>query len=317
MRRILITGGGGFIGQALVRALYNDYEIVIFDDFHRGLNISDDIKNKKNIKILQGDILNYESLRRGINGVQIVFHLAAIAGVPTVVSKPYRTLKVNLIGTYNVLEAIKETNNVEHFIYFSTSEVYGPFVYKASEDDMTTQGPVSQPRWVYSVSKLSGEYLALGYAKECNMRVTIVRPFNIYGPGQIGEGAIHNFVTRAIMNEPIVVHGDGTQIRSWCYITDLLDAVLRILKLETSNISEVFNIGNPRATCSVLDLALRIKRLVNSKSEIIFEEMKYPEVEVRIPSIEKARRVLGFEPKVGLDEGIEETIKWYRSELIK
>ncbi|MEK6868727.1 MAG: NAD-dependent epimerase/dehydratase family protein, partial [Nanoarchaeota archaeon] len=195
---------------------------------------------------------------------------------------------------------------------FSTSEVYGPNVYQADEAGMTTLGPIGKPRWVYAMSKLASEFLADSYHREYGIKFTSARPFNVYGPRQIGEGAIHNFIVRALKNDPLIIHKPGSQIRSWCYVDDAVDAVEKILEIDKSE-GEVFNIGNPEATSTTLQTAETIKRISNSKSKIEFKELKYPEVNIRVPSIEKARRILGFSPKVSLEQGIRKTIDWYQN----
>jgi UDP-glucuronate decarboxylase len=164
------------------------------------------------------------------------------------------------------------------------------------------------------VSKLAGEHLTYSYHKQYGLRSVTVRPFNVYGPGQVGEGAIHHFVVRAIRNQPLIIHGDGDQIRSWCYIDDMVDGILLCLEKEEA-IGEVFNIGNPRVTITILGLAEKVIQLAGSSSQIIHVPKKYVDVELRIPSIEKARTLLGFEPKVDLNEGIKRTIEWYKRKV--
>jgi UDP-glucose 4-epimerase len=292
----LITGGGGFIGSALAQTLPN---VRVFDDFHRG-------RKPLPCEVVEGDIRNRDALSRALVGVETVIHLAAIAGVGTVVSSPYKTLSVNLGGTQALLDSLP--SSVGHIIFFSTSEVYGPNCYKASETDPTTQGPLTEPRWVYATSKLAGEHLVHGYAKEHGIVATIIRPFNVYGPGQIGEGAIHWFVKRAVRDEPLTVHGDGTQIRSWCYVDDCVNAVVTAMGEETS---EVYNVGNPYVTMSTLGLAERVVDLTQSKSTIVRKPIAYPEIDVRVPNIAKAEQRLNFYPTVGLTEGLLRTIAVY------
>jgi nucleoside-diphosphate-sugar epimerase len=147
------------------------------------------------------------------------------------------------------------------------------------------------------------------------LRTTIVRPFNIYGPSQVGEGAVHQFVVRAIRGEPLTIHGDGDQIRSWCYIDDLVNAIMLILATEKS-VGEVFNIGNPRGTITVLSLAEKIVDLAGSNSRIEHVPRTHTDVELRIPNIDKAMAVLGFHPKIDLNEGLRRTIEWYRKSII-
>ena len=256
-------------------------------------------------------MLDINGLEKSIDDIDIFIHMAAIAGVSTVVSKPSTTLKINLLGSYNALEACRK-KDVKRFIVFSTSEVYGPNVYQADEAGMTTLGPIGKPRWVYAMSKLASEFLADSYHREYGIKFTSARPFNVYGPRQIGEGAIHNFIVRALKNDPLIIHKPGSQIRSWCYVDDAVDAVEKILENDKSE-GEVFNIGNPEATSTTLQTAETIKRISNSKSKIEFKELKYPEVNIRVPSIEKARRILGFSPKVSLEQGIRKTIDWYQN----
>lgn len=310
-KKIFVTGGAGFIGTSLIRRLINNNEIVIYDNFHRNSLKNTNLEKHPHIKTIKGDVLDFEKLKNSIKGADIVIHMAAIAGIDTVVKSPVKTMKVNMIGTYNILEATMTLNKIERFIDFSTSEVFGSYAYKLVEKDSTNLQPVGEARWVYAISKLAGEHLAHSYYKEFGLPTISVRPFNIYGPGQVGDGAIHVFIKRAINNQIIKIHRDGDQIRSWCYIDDMVDAILLCLTKEES-IGEVFNIGNPRGTITILSLAKKIKYLANSKSKIVHVPKNYVDVELRVPSIGKARKILVFEPKIELDEGIKRTIEWYR-----
>ena len=222
-------------------------------------------------------------------------------------------MQVNMIGTYNILESIKNLN-IERFIDFSTSEVFGSYAYKVDEKHTTNLAPVGEARWTYSVSKLAGEHLAHSYYKQYGLPIVTVRPFNIYGPGQVGEGAVHHFVKRAIVNEEIQIHGDGDQIRSWCYIDDFVQGILLCIEKDEA-VGNSFNIGNPKGTITISMLAKLVKDIAKSKSEIVYILKTYVDVELRIPSIDKAKEILGYIPKYDLEVGIERTINWYRGEL--
>ena len=312
---ILITGGAGFIGTRLAQWLVERNRIVILDNLHRdSLKDQPELKNHKNLELIQGDVLDQHSVNRAIRGASIVIHCAAIAGVDTVLANPTKTMRVNIIGTYNVLEAAVAVEGVKRFIDFSTSEVFGTYAYKVREGDVTSLGAVGEARWTYAVSKLATEHMAHTYYREFGLPTVAVRPFNIYGPGQVGEGAIHHFILRALRDEPLTIHNDGSQIRAWCYIDDIVEAVLRAMDFDKA-IGHSFNIGNPRSTLTIYHLAREIVRLAGSKSEIKHVQWDHPDVELRIPNVEKARRLLGFEPRVDLEDGLERTIAWYRSQL--
>ena len=310
-KSIFITGGAGFIGSHLTERIIDDNEITIFDNLHRDALKYTKFKDHKNLRFVKGDVLDNESLEKSMDNIDIVIHMASIAGVSTVISKPTTTLKINLMGTQNLLELCKK-KGIDRFITFSTSEVYGPRVYQADEAGLTTLGPIGQPRWVYAMSKLASEFLAEAYHREHGIKFTSVRPFNIYGPRQIGEGAIHHFILKALKNEPLIVHEPGSQVRSWCYIDDMADALDLILSNPESQ-GEVFNIGDPHATSTILQTAETVIRLAGSNSKIEFKEIKYPEVDIRVPNIEKAKRILNFKPKVSFEEGIKNTIEWYKN----
>jgi UDP-glucose 4-epimerase len=221
-------------------------------------------------------------------------------------------MRVNLIGTYNALEAALATKDtVERVIEFSTSEVFGTYAIKVDEQTMTSQGSVGEARWTYAVSKLAGEHMAHAYHDELGLPTVSVRPFNVYGPGQVGGGAIRAFIETALAGKPLVIHGDGSQIRAWCYVDDMVEALL--LALEHPNaVGESFNVGNARSAVTIYDLALRIKRLTGLEHDLVFQRLHYSDVELRIPNVDKARDLLGFEATVELDEGLERTIAWYR-----
>lgn len=311
-KRILLTGGAGFIGTKLCQLLSENNKILLYDNLNRNSIKNTTLLEKTNIKLVEGDILDFQRLKSVVEefSPEIVVHLAAVAGIDTVIKNPVNTMKVNMIGTYNLLESVKDLK-IERFVDFSTSEVFGSYAYKVEETHTTNLAPVGEARWTYSVSKLAGEHLAHSYYKEYGLPIVTVRPFNIYGPGQVGEGAIHQFVVRAINNEQIQIHGDGDQIRSWCYIDDFVDGIMLCLTKEEA-IGNSFNIGNPRATVTISMLAESIKRIADSNSEIVHVPKEYVDVELRIPSIEKAKNVLSYSPKYDLTEGLKETIEWYR-----
>ena len=180
---------------------------------------------------------------------------------------------------------------------------------------MSTIGSVGEARWTYAVSKLAGEHMAHAYHDEIGMPTVTVHPFNVYGPGQIGGGAIRAFIEDALAGRNLTIHGDGSQIRAWCYVDDMVDGVLLGLERPEA-VGQAFNIGNPRSTVTVFDLATRIKRLTGCAGELVFQPLHYADVELRIPNVEKARTVLGWEPRVELDEGLEKTIAWYRQKTL-
>lgn len=313
-KRILLTGGAGFIGSKLCGLLCDKNQILLYDNLNRNSIKNTNLLSHNNVNLIQGDILDYGSLKKIVLEFQphIVIHLAAVAGIDTVIKSPVNTMKVNMIGTYNLLESLKDNlTNLEKVIDFSTSEVFGSYAYKVNEMNTTNLAPVGEARWTYSVSKLAAEHLSHSYYKEYGMPVVTVRPFNIYGPGQVGEGAIHQFVVRAIADEQMQIHGDGDQIRSWCYVEDFIQGIMLCLEKEEA-IGQSFNIGNPRATVTIAMLAETIKRISNSNSEIKYVSKNYVDVELRIPSIEKAKELLGFSPKYDLTEGLTKTIDWYR-----
>lgn len=291
-----------------------DNEIVVFDNHHRNSLKDTGLLGHARVRVVEGDVLDPAAVAAAARGCQMIVHLAAIAGVDTVLKMPVETLKVNILGTLNVLEAARTVGGIERFVDFSTSEVFGSFAYKVKEGDSTTLGAVGEARWTYAVSKLATEHFSFSYLKQYGVPATSVRPFNIYGPGQVGEGAIHRFITQALRNETITIHNDGSQIRAWCYVDDMVEGVVRALEIPGA-VGHTFNIGNPRSVLTVYQLANEIVRLAGSRSAIEFIPWQNTEVELRIPNIDKAREVLGYEPSVDLEPGLLRTIEWYRQRL--
>ncbi|MEO8108075.1 MAG: NAD-dependent epimerase/dehydratase family protein [Actinomycetes bacterium] len=310
-QRVFITGGAGFIGTQLVGRLVQENEVIVYDTFSRDSLSSGAYYSHPNLTIVRGDVLDPDALRAAMAGADYVVHCAGAVGVDTVIRSPIRTMRVNMIGSANVLEAAAELPDCQRVVCFSTSEVFGQQAFEATETDRTVIGAVGEARWTYAVSKLAEEHLAIAYHRERGTPTTVLRPFNVYGPGQVGEGALRTFVQRAIRNEPIEIHGEGGQIRAWCYVDDMVDATL--LAMTSGNaIGESFNIGNRRSVETIYGLARTVVRLLSSSSEIRFVARSVADVELRIPQIDKARDLLGFEPRVELDEGIQRTAAYYR-----
>ena len=315
-KRIFITGGAGFIGTTLARRLVDRNEVVVADNLHRDALSGTPLAEHENLTFHQADVLDADAMTELARGATHIVHCAAIAGVDTVRESPVRTMRVNLIGTYNVLEAAVATQGtVERFLDFSTSEVFGTHAFRVQEGEVSTIGSVGEARWTYAVSKLAGEHMAHAYHDELALPAVTVHPFNVYGPGQIGGGAIRAFIEDALAGRDLTIHGDGSQIRAWCYVDDMVAGCLLCLE-HPDAIGQTFNIGNTRSTVTIYDLAQRVRRLTGADVDVVFQALHYADVELRIPNVEKAREVLGFEAKVDLDEGLEKTIAWYREKAL-
>ena len=313
-KEIFITGGAGFIASTLISKLVEDNQIVVYDNFHRDTITSTGLADHKNVNVVRGDVLDLKSMTEAMRGCNTVIHAAGIAGIDTVVKNPVKTMQVNMLGTANALNAAQEVGINYRFIDFSTSEVFGSMAFRSTEKDETVSGSAGEARWTYAVSKLAGEHLAKAYHSEYNLPVVTVRPFNVYGPGQTGEGAIQIFISKALKNEPIAIHGDGAQIRAWCYVDDFVDCILRCLTNDNA-VGESFNIGNPRAVITILGLAQTVCRVLNSKSEINFVPELSADIAIRIPSVTKSADLLDFHARVDLDEGIKCAASWIDKQL--
>jgi UDP-glucose 4-epimerase len=288
-KRIFITGGAGFIATTLARNLVEQNQVVALDNLHRDALTATDLADHPNFEFHQADVLDAGAVSELAQGATHIVHCAAIAGVDTVIESPVRTMRVNVIGTYNVLEAAVATRDtVERLVDFSTSEIFGTHAYNVREGQVSTIGSVGEARWTYAVSKLAGEHMAHAYHDELRLPVVTVRPFNVFGPGQIGGGAIRAFIEAALAGDDLTVRGDGSQIRAWCYVDDMVEAV-RLCLEHPRAVGQSFNVGNPRSAVTIFDLAQRIK------------------------NVEKARDEIGFEARVELDDGLERTIAWYRA----
>lgn len=312
-KRVFITGGAGFIGSTLASRLVERNEIVLFDNLSRNALATLPFRDHPRLRVVEGDVLDPSAVRAAMVGADVVVHCAAIAGVDTVLRNPVQTMVVNTVGTANVLEAAGALDGLDRVLCFSTSEVFGSHAFQADEAQRTVIGPAGEARWTYAVSKLASEHLALAWHKERGLPVTVVRPFNVYGPGQVGDGAIRTFVRRAIRDLPIEVHGDGTQIRAWCYVDDMVDGCLLALH-HPAAVGEALNIGNHRAVVTIYGLANTVVRVLGSRSPIVFVRKDYVDVELRIPSVSKARALIGFEARIDLEEGLLRTAEHYRSQ---
>jgi nucleoside-diphosphate-sugar epimerase len=320
MHKILVAGGAGFIGSHLCKELLDKKNKVTCLD---NLLTSD----KKNIEELEKnpdfqfvncDVTKKEELEKvKVDGITHLFHLASPASPNSksprsYISFPIETLLVNSIGTYELLEIAKKNN--AKFLYASTSEVYGnPTVSPQDENYFGNVNP-NGVRSVYDEGKRFGEAMVMAYFRKFKLDTTIVRIFNTYGPFmQADDGrVVSNFINQAIRNNPITIYGNGKQTRSFCYIDDLVNGLCLAMFSESTK-GEVINLGNPNEQ-TITDLADMIKRVVSSSSELVFEELPQDDPVCRKPNIDKAKRLFGWEPKVGIEEGVQKTVEYFRSQ---
>jgi nucleoside-diphosphate-sugar epimerase len=314
---IFITGGAGFIGTALSRYfLAHKNRVIAYDLMVRNsLQYFPEIAAHPNFELIEGDIRDPDHLKESIRDAAYVFHLAAIAGVSKYFKIPAEVLEVNIVGTYNILEAIKNNQNIRAFIDFSTSEIYGSNCFNAHEDGDVKMENLAEKRWTYATSKMASEKFGMSYFWQYNVPFIGVRPFNIYGPGQVGEGVISYFLNSAIQKKPISITGDGGQCRTFCYIEDFIRGIEILLNHRETAIGQSYNIGRADEIISIAGVADLIRELANPDQEIAFVKHQGEDVMVRSPNIDKLK-ALGYAPEVKLREGLMRTCNWYRTHQI-
>ncbi len=304
-----ITGGAGFIGSHLAEALLAaGHKVTVLDNLSTGaMENIEHLKQAPGFRYVIDSVTNEPVLAELIDAADVVFHLAAAVGVKLIVEAPVHTIETNVHGTEVVL---KHANKKKKLVVIaSTSEVYGtstavPF----REDADLVMGPTPKHRWAYACSKAIDEFLALAYWKERKLPVIIVRFFNTVGPRQTGRYGmvIPNFVRQGLAGQPITVHGDGTQTRSFCYVGDVVEALQRLVA-EPRAVGEVFNVGNDQEI-TILELAERVRDLTGGRSEIVkipydqAYEAGFEDMPRRVPDLAKVGHLVGYKPEVGLDE---------------
>ena len=304
--KIVVTGGAGFIGSHLCTRLLNEeHSVLCVDNFITGSerNIAP-LHNHPRFSFACHDVtkpFDFEA--------DAIFHLASPASPVGYMDHPIETILVNSQGTYQMLEQAKKQNAM--FLVASTSEAYGdPLVHPQREDYWGNVNPIG-PRACYDESKRLGETLTMEYCRQFRLNARIVRIFNTYGPNsQINDGRmIPNFITSSLRNEPLTIYGNGSITRSICYVSDLVDGLIRAM-FQPGTAGEVFNLGNTEEH-TVLEYAHTIIRLCESTSSIIFEPNRIDDPERRRPDISKAQQALGWQPRVGLEAGLRRTIEWF------
>ena len=306
--RILVTGGAGFIGSWIIDFLLKEgHQVICMDNLITGSvsNISHNLGNEK-FKFIKHNVCDYIYLE---GDVDYVLHFASPASPIDYLRLPIQTLKVGSLGTHKALGFAKEKK--AKFLLASTSEVYGdPKVSPQKEDYWGNVNPVG-PRGVYDESKRFAEALTIAYHHYHKMDNKIARIFNTYGPRMRADDgrAIPTFVNQALNNKEITVFGKGLQTRSFCFISDLVSG---IYKLMLSSLNEPVNLGNPEEL-TVLDLARTIIKIIGSKSPIIFKPLPEDDPKVRCPDISKANKDLSWQPKVGLEEGLKKAVEWFKN----
>jgi dTDP-glucose 4,6-dehydratase len=305
--RAVITGGAGFVGSHLCDLfLARGHEVICIDNFLTGS--PENIKHlfgRDGFSFIKHDVTNYIYVE---GHVDYVLHFASPASPIDYLEKPIQTLKVGSLGTHKTLGLAKDKN--ARYLLASTSETYGdPLVHPQKEDYWGNVNPVG-PRGVYDEAKRFAEAMTMAYHRFHGVKTRIVRIFNTYGERmRINDGrVVPAFISQSLKNEPLTVFGDGSQTRSFCYVSDLIDGIYRLLMSDEVNPT---NIGNP-AEMTVLQFAERIKALTGTSAPIDFRPLPVDDPKVRRPDITKARTLLGWEPRVPLDEGLTRTIEYFR-----
>jgi dTDP-glucose 4,6-dehydratase len=308
--RILVTGGAGFLGSHLCdRLLAEGHDVIAMDNLITGStdNIAH-LAGDRRFQFIHHDVTNYIYLKGDLDAI---LHFASPASPIDYLELPIQTLKVGSLGTHNALGLALAKG--ARFLLASTSEVYGdPMVHPQQESYWGNVNPIG-PRGVYDEAKRFAEAMTMAYHRSHGVETRIVRIFNTYGPRmRLSDGrVVPNFVGQALRQEALTIYGEGKQTRSFCYVSDLVDGIYRLL---LSDENEPVNIGNP-AELTIYDFAAVINELTGNPAGIRFEPLPVDDPKQRQPDIGKARRILGWEPKVDLRTGMTQTVEWFRNQL--
>ena len=311
MKKILITGATGFVGSHLTElCVKKGFEVVAFDRYNSNYNLGwlEKSKYKKDINFVFGDIRDYDSILKTMKGCKIVFHLAALIGIPYSYTSPLAYIKTNIEGTYNILESSKHLD-IEQTVITSTSEVYGSAKYVPIDEkhSLTAQSP-------YSASKISADHLALSYWNSFKLPIKIIRPFNIYGPRQSSRAVIPSIIIQALNNKDEIKLGNIEPSRDFTYVTDTCDAFLTILKIKKS-FGSILNVGSNNEY-TIENVAKKILKILNSKAKLKKEKRR-----IRTQKSEVVRLVCdntqiikhsNWKPKISIEVGLDRTINWFK-----
>jgi len=321
--KILVTGGAGFIGSHLAEILLAlGRGVMVFDDLSTGsLQNILHLMRRPGFEFMLGSIMDEEAVDKAVAPCDVVYHLGAAVGVRLVFEQPVRTIETNVKGTQHVLDAC--LRHGRKVLIASTSEVYGKDVHNGSgrfrEDDDITIGP--SIRWCYATSKALDEFLARAYYSDKGLPVVIARFFNTVGPRQSAAYGmvVPRFVEQALLNKPLTIYGDGSQVRSFTWVGDAVEAVIRLMESRAAE-GDVFNVGSEESL-TIGDLAKRVRRMTGSTSEIVFVpyELAYgpgfEDIKYRVPDITKLRKLTGYRPTLAIDEILERVIEYTRRRL--
>jgi UDP-glucose 4-epimerase len=312
--RVLVTGGAGFIGSHLVDRLVSEgFEIIVLDDFSSGK--MENLKHhlgRDDFVLIHGDVRDFDVVRKAVEGVDVVFHLAAVVSVPLSVEDPVLVEDVNVGGTLNVLKACVDAG-VRRFVFAGSCAVYGEGRgVPRCEDDVLD--PISP----YAVSKLAGEFYCRVFYRVYGLEAVVLRYFNVYGPRQVYgpySGVISIFINRLLRGEPPVIFGDGNQVRDFVFVEDVVEATM-LAMFSKNAVDGVFNVGSGRCT-SINELAKTLIELIGVNVEPVYSDLRPGDIRYSCADISRTREVLGFKPKVELKEGLLRTIKWFKEKSRK
>lgn len=308
--KILVTGGAGFIGSHLTDILLRkNNQVIIYDNFDeyymgKDRNIRRNIENP-NFLLLRHDVCDFETVFKSMKDVDVVFHLAAQAGVQYSLKKPIKVNNVNVIGTLNVLEAARKVD-VKRVIYASTSSVYGVIRYLPVDEKHPTN-PIS----IYGASKLAAEKYCMAYYHLFHIPIVIFRYHTVYGPRQRPDMAIRKWTKQLFEKKPLTIYGDGEQTRDFTYVDDVIDGTIKAAEVEDIT-GEIFNLGGGTRISINNAIKLLIKISGNEDAEVIHESKKLGDMPDTYADITKARKILGYSPKVSMIEGLKRFINWFK-----
>jgi UDP-glucose 4-epimerase len=304
--KYIVTGGAGFIGSYIVEAMAGSHEVVVIDNFSSG-KLENMSRFPDNVQLIQGSITNLSLLKDAFNGADGVFHLAAIASVARSVDDPRATHETNLTGTLNVLLAARDCG-MRKVVFSSSSAVYGDEKTLPKREDMP---PV--PLSPYAVSKLAGEYYCTVFSELFGVKTVSLRYFNVFGPRQDPHSeyaaVIPKFITRLIDNQPPLIFGDGMQTRDFVYIKDVVQA--NILAMQSSA-TGTFNIGSGEKI-NLNTLATTLAKIMKSNLQPVYEKPRAGDIRDSVSAVTAAKNAFGFQTHYSLDEGLKETILWFRN----